>query len=145
MGGVHLDLISAGIVLVSVDAINTEFDGVGSNELDRAWERCLQTLLRMVDVYPSARDYAVALNGLKQRGSSTQPGRHPPIFSRANMYADIWTKTRRTWRWKKRFPCSRTHWIRQHSGFDLAGEYATGCSNRHFRHQLQQRGVIYWF
>ncbi|EAU38806.1 predicted protein [Aspergillus terreus NIH2624] len=59
-------LISAGIVLVSVDAINTEFDGVGSNELDRAWERCLQTLLRMVDVYPSARDYAVALNGLKQ-------------------------------------------------------------------------------
>lgn len=72
-----LDLISAGVILIAVETNGTVIDGVSSRRRDDAWNSCLQTLFLMVDVHPSARDYAIALNGLKQqREQLTQPGKH---------------------------------------------------------------------
>lgn len=62
-----LDLISAGVILIAVETNGTVIDGVSSRRRDDAWNSCLQTLFLMVDVHPSARDYAIALNGLKQQ------------------------------------------------------------------------------
>lgn len=65
----NLDLISAGIILVSADLSGISFDTLEKNQREGAWDQCLDTLHRMVDVHPSARDYAIALDGLKQRHS----------------------------------------------------------------------------
>lgn len=65
----NLDLISAGIILVSADLSGVSFDTLEENQREGAWDQCLDTLHRMVDVHPSARDYAIALDGLKQRHS----------------------------------------------------------------------------
>lgn len=68
------DLITAGVILVAADssgvAVPLDGDGVDKVMQESAWDQCLRTLHRMVDVHPSARDYALALGGLKQRHRS---------------------------------------------------------------------------
>ncbi|KAL4899441.1 hypothetical protein BDW74DRAFT_189049 [Aspergillus multicolor] len=59
-------LISAGFILLLAYSADASFDGLDEEHRDRAWELCIQTLHCMVDVHPSARDYAIALSGLKQ-------------------------------------------------------------------------------
>lgn len=68
---VLIDLISAGIILVFTDIDVASFSAVGLANLEAAWQRCLETLHRMIDVHPSARDYALALRALKQRQISS--------------------------------------------------------------------------
>ncbi|KAL2851127.1 fungal-specific transcription factor domain-containing protein [Aspergillus pseudoustus] len=58
-------LESAGITLLLAESSGAVFDRSGQAQRHTAWELCIQTLHRMVDVHSSARDYAIALSGLK--------------------------------------------------------------------------------
>ncbi|KAL2823559.1 fungal-specific transcription factor domain-containing protein [Aspergillus cavernicola] len=64
-------LISAGIILLLADSSQAPFDGIDREHRNTAWNRCIETLHRMVEVHPSARDYAIALSGLKEQQQST--------------------------------------------------------------------------
>ncbi|KAL3469738.1 fungal-specific transcription factor domain-containing protein [Aspergillus californicus] len=70
-------LISAGIILLLADSSEVRFDGIDKVVRDNAWNQCIRTLNRMVDVHPSARDYAIALSGLKEQQQSAP--RHPSV------------------------------------------------------------------
>ncbi|KAF9892311.1 hypothetical protein FE257_002088 [Aspergillus nanangensis] len=71
-------LISAGIILISADVSGASFDAIDGRRREAAWGQCLDTLYRMVDVHPSARDYAIALNGLKERHLAPSSARVDP-------------------------------------------------------------------
>lgn len=58
------DLITAGIIFIFADMSETS-----SALVENAWHHCMHTLGHMAKVHPSARDYAIALNGFKQRHS----------------------------------------------------------------------------
>ncbi|KAL2871214.1 fungal specific transcription factor domain-containing protein [Aspergillus lucknowensis] len=64
-------LISAGIILLLADSSGLAFDAVDPEDRENAWAKCIETLHRMADVHPSARDYAIALAGLKQNQKET--------------------------------------------------------------------------
>ncbi|RDW83542.1 uncharacterized protein DSM5745_03868 [Aspergillus mulundensis] len=59
-------LISAGFILLLAYSSDASFEGPDKDHRDRAWDRCIHTLNCMVDVHPSARDYEIALTGLRQ-------------------------------------------------------------------------------
>lgn len=90
---ITLDLISAGLILVSADVSGASFDGFDESDREAAWDKCLHTLYRMVDVHPSARDYAIALSGLKRRHSVPYPEgtKHHSILSCALLHS--WSAT----------------------------------------------------
>lgn len=67
-----LDLISAGIVLVLAESSGADLSGITLDQQESSWKECLQTLDRMVDVHPSARDYYVALHDLRQSYTTRQ-------------------------------------------------------------------------
>ncbi|KAL2866488.1 uncharacterized protein BJX67DRAFT_372467 [Aspergillus lucknowensis] len=65
-------LISAGIVLVLAESSGADLSGITLDQQESSWKECLQTLGRMVDVHPSARDYYVALHDLRQSYTTRQ-------------------------------------------------------------------------
>ncbi|KAL4864279.1 fungal-specific transcription factor domain-containing protein [Aspergillus spectabilis] len=66
----------AGIILLLADTSGARFDGVDREARDSAWKKCVETLHRMSNVHSSARDYAIALSGLKEQKQTTLS--HPP-------------------------------------------------------------------
>lgn len=70
------DLVSAGIVLAlaeSQPSLVTKFD---MNLVEASWIAATETLLRMAQmVHPSAKDYAIALQAMRQRSSGRQIGK----------------------------------------------------------------------
>ncbi|KAJ5192665.1 hypothetical protein N7449_008807 [Penicillium cf. viridicatum] len=62
-----IDLISAGIILILAEMNDIKLDTPDPQRRAAAWNQCSETLQRMVDVHPSARDRKIALNGLMQR------------------------------------------------------------------------------
>lgn len=82
---VNLDLIATGIILISAWSSGSSFDNFSNHQLENAWSRGLETLHRMVDVHPSARDYAIALSGLKQTYLPTSLQSKTSLFSRINI------------------------------------------------------------
>ncbi|PYI10108.1 hypothetical protein BO78DRAFT_232765 [Aspergillus sclerotiicarbonarius CBS 121057] len=65
-------LITAGIILALADSCTAPFAGVTLDQRETAWNQCLETLQLMIDVHPSARDYAIALSGLRVSMTSEQ-------------------------------------------------------------------------
>ena len=66
-----INLVTAGIILIAAESSGVPFDSVDKDQQRwAAWDKCLQTLHRMGDMHPSARDYVLALSGLMQRHRS---------------------------------------------------------------------------
>ncbi|OQD95699.1 hypothetical protein PENSOL_c019G00914 [Penicillium solitum] len=77
-------LISAGIVLVLTDSSGADFSGITPVQLEDSWNECLETLNRMIGVHPSARDYCIALNELRQSHSAELSRNRGPDQFRTN-------------------------------------------------------------
>ncbi|KAL4801266.1 fungal-specific transcription factor domain-containing protein [Aspergillus unguis] len=72
-------LISSGFILLLANSSNVSFEGLDKGTRERAWDQCIQTLNIMANLDSSARDYAMALSGLKK--AQENPPRPPDTQS----------------------------------------------------------------